>query len=138
MDHVNAVWLENCRATARALGATMSVTFFASGDNEELASDFVSDFKMAHQSLADVTMCVVARSDGRPAQMSRHHLWGTSGQAGVLSVVPTVDAGSQRITNWGDSPSALLRRLPFEAVLIWPEECARPWLAGEPANSLAV
>lgn len=138
MDHVNAVWLQNCQETARSMGARMSVTFFASGKHEQVASDFVADLKRVHPELADVNMCVVARSDGRPAQLARQHLWGTSGQPGVLCVIPTLDAGQERITTWGDAPSALLRRLPFEAVLIWPEECKQPVLALERVSSVAI
>jgi Ca2+-transporting ATPase len=50
---------------------------------------------------------------------------------GRIIVLPTIDSGEHRITSTGECPTALLRRVAFETILLWPEEFAKPLFRGE-------
>ncbi len=122
VDHVNTAWIHNCLELAQALNANCSLTFLAAGQHEEPPTDFVHDLKKSNPDLADLKMRIVTREGNQPAELATHHLRGLLGEAGCLPVVPTVDRDERRITAFAESPSDLLRRLSFDALLIWPEE----------------
>lgn len=121
MDHVNTKWIRNCIRLARALKADCSLTILAGGGHEEPLTEFVRDLKEANPDFQELKMRMVCR-DGSPAELADHHLRGLLGQTGCLPVISTVDVGERRITSFGETPSDLLRRLSFDALLIWPEE----------------
>lgn len=132
MDHVNVRFIRNCMSFAGAIGAKPSLTFLASGQHEAHPLDFVRDLKCANPELETLPVRLLARTDA-PAQISPHHLRGTLDQENVLCVLSTIDKGAHRITSSGECPSALLRRLAFDALLLWPEECDRPLFADQTA-----
>lgn len=126
VDHVNTMWIHNCMEMAQALKVACSLTFLAAGQHEEPPTEFVRDLKEASPKLRDLKMRIVTREGNQPAELATHHLRGLLGEPGCLPVIPTVDLEERRITSFAGSPSELLRRLPFEAVLIWPEESCNP------------
>ncbi len=136
MDHVNIAWIRNCLAAAASIGACCSLTFFASGAHEEDPMNFVRDLKQALPESNGLRIRLVEKMVGRAAEICQHHLLGLSKAGTVLPVVPTMDSGDRRITGVGESPSHMLRRLAFDAVLLWPEESTRPLFGSEPASLL--
>lgn len=134
MDHVNSRFINNSVSLAESLGAKPTLTFLASGGNEECSLDFARDLKAANPGLERVPVRLLTRSDAQ-AQLSVHHLRGMLGEANVLCVISTIDKGAHRITSSGESPCSLLRRLAFVALLIWPEECDAPLFAREMCSS---
>lgn len=134
MDHVNLVWIRNCLAAARSLGASCSLTFFAGGQHEEEPMNFVRDLKQALPEAKDLRIRLVEQMEGRSAEIRPHHLRGRADEGDVLAVVPTMASGDRRITGVGESPSHMLRRLDFDAVLLWPEESTKPLFGSESAS----
>ncbi len=138
MDHINTQWLRNCLAAAKAIGASCSLTFFASGAHEEEPMNFVRDLKQALPESKDIRIRLVTRMGECAPQICEHHLRGESTDGTVLAVIPTMDSGDQRITGIGESPSNMLRRLDFDAVLFWPEESTNPLFCSKPTSLAAV
>lgn len=126
MDHINAVWMKNCLAAAKALKAECSLTFLASGAREEQPMDFLQDLRRANPEFADLPVRLVTRSSGVAGQLCQHHLRVGSPERSVIAVIPTIHRGDQRVTSYGECPSDLLRRLTFDAMLFWPEEYTTP------------
>lgn len=126
VDHVNTLWIKNCVELARALRATCSLTFLTTGQHEEPPTDFVRDLKEANPELRDLKMRIVTRQGNQPAELASHHLRGLLGEADCLPVISTVDRSERRITSFGESPTELIRRLPFDYLLVWPEESNSP------------
>ncbi|MFN8657369.1 MAG: universal stress protein [Candidatus Obscuribacterales bacterium] len=126
VDHVNSKWIGNCMQLASALQVNCSLTFLAAGLHEEPPTDFVRDLKDANPALVDLKMRIVTREGHQPAALATHHLRGLLGEPGCLPVIATIDNEERRITSFGESPSDMLRRLAFDALLIWPEESRYP------------
>lgn len=124
MDHINLAWIRNCIKSAESIGASVSLTFFASGKHEEDLLHFVRDLKAALPESNGLGIRLITRLGGNlyPAQISAHHLRGRSSAGSVLVVIPTINKGKLRVTGMGEPPSAMLRRLGFGAVVLWPEE----------------
>ena len=128
MDHMNVNWLKNCMHSALAVGADYSVTILASGVHEEPAASFVRDLIEADDEIeAENIKIVTAAAD---ELMNFGQLKGGVDHGRVI-VLPTIDAGEHRITSTGECPTALLRRVAFESILLWPEEYAKPLFSGE-------
>ncbi len=124
MDHMNVNWLKNCMHSALALGAKYSVTILASGVHEESASAFVRDLIAADDEIEEERIKVVSMTDG--GGLLNFSQMKDSVDSGRVIVLPTIDSGDHRITSTGECPTALLRRVAFESILLWPEEFAKP------------
>ncbi|MFA6209571.1 MAG: universal stress protein [Candidatus Obscuribacterales bacterium] len=124
MDHMNVNWLKNCMHSALALGANYSVTILASGVHEESASAFVRDLVAADDEIEEERIKVVSLTDG--GGLLNYSQMQDSVDSGRVVVLPTIDSGDHRITSTGECPTALLRRVAFESILLWPEEFAKP------------
>jgi nucleotide-binding universal stress UspA family protein len=133
MDHINSSWIRNCLAAASLIGAECGLTILASGEHEEEPLDFMRNLRQAVPELEAARIRLVTREGGRyhPAELCAHHLRGQTGKRAFLAVVPTTDRGENRITTFGEPPNNLLRRLTFDAVLVWPEESTKPLLPGK-------
>ncbi|CAN5522089.1 hypothetical protein BH11CYA1_BH11CYA1_03400 [soil metagenome] len=128
MDHINVNWLKNCMHSAMAIGANYTVTILASGIHEEPAESFVHDLIAADGEIeAENIKIVSTTTDGL---LNFGQVKG-SVDHGRIIVLPTIDAGDHRITSTGECPTALLRRVAFESILLWPEEFAKPLFRGE-------
>lgn len=138
MDHINLAWIRNCLSSAEAIGASASLTFYSGGEHEEDPLNFVKDLKTSLPESNQLRIRLITRAGDRlyPAQICCHHFRPDSADGSVLAVVPTIDKGQRRITGMGESPSNMLRRLVFDAVLLWPEEFVGQ-LFGAPESSLA-
>ena len=129
MDHMNINWLKNCMHSALAVGASYSVTILASGVHEEPAASFVRDLVAADDEIEEECIKIVSLADdGGLLNFSQMK---DSVDHGRVVVLPTIDSGEHRITSTGECPTALLRRVAFESILLWPEEFTRPLFIGE-------
>lgn len=129
MDHMNVNWLKNCMHSAIAVGANYTVTILASGVHEEPAASFVRDLIAADDEIEEERLRVVSwTADGDLLNFS--HMKDSVADGRVV-VLPTINSGNHRITSTGECPTALLRRLAFESILLWPEEFAKPLFEGE-------
>lgn len=124
MDHVNKNWLVNCLKSAHVLGARCDLTFVASGNNEELPTDFLGNLKGAFPELESERVKLLTSKNGQPAEICDEHLADADNQS--LVVLSTVDSGKDRITSLGECPATLLNRLSCGAVMLWPEESTMP------------
>ncbi|MBP9092903.1 universal stress protein [bacterium] len=129
MDHMNINWLKNCMHSALAVGANYSVTILASGVHEEPAAAFVRDLVAADDEIEEECIKIVPLADdGGLLNFSQMK---NAVDHGRVIVLPTIDSGEHRITSTGECPTALLRRVAFESILLWPEEFIRPLFKGE-------
>jgi len=129
MDHMNVNWLKNCMHSALAVGAKYSVTILASGVHEEPAASFVRDLIEADDEIDAECIKIVPLNESGALQNFGQLKDGVD--HGRIIVLPTIDSGEHRITSTGECPTALLRRVPFETILLWPEEFAKPLFRGE-------
>lgn len=115
--------------SALAVGANYSVTILASGVHEESAASFVRDLIAADDEIEEECIKVVSLADN--AGLLNFGQMKDSVDHGRIIVLPTIDSGEHRITSTGECPTALLRRVAFESILLWPEEFAKPLFRGE-------
>lgn len=115
MDHVNTNWIKTCMQSVKAIGASVRLTFLASGNHEESPADFISNLRQANPELENTDISVANTYVDALQDRGTH-----------LIVIPTIDAGDQRITGVGQSPSQLIQDYAFGAILLWPEEFTQP------------
>lgn len=131
--HINSQWIRNCLAACNLIGAECGLTALASGEHEADPLGFMRNLRQAVPELEESRIRLITREGGRehPAELCAHHLRGQRANGSFLAVIPTTDRGENRIATFGEPPNFMLRRLTFDAVLIWPEESTKPVLPGK-------
>lgn len=124
MDHANTKWIKTCMQSVQAIGASCRLTFLPSKNHAESPADFIANLRQANPEL-----------DNADIRVANTYLEALQDRGRHLIVIPTIDAGNQRITGVSQSPSQLIQDYSFGALLLWPEEFRQPLFTLEPVVS---